>query len=463
MKKTRYYGRVLALFIAIAVISIIFVVALDNDESADIRDNGYDYIAEAPYFIDEDNGGYINEYNYDYPQEDYEHNYDEDVQQYSYHYEINESPLSYYEEPPYYSEINDITGFSPYGMMTAEDFDKLITAIDDIWMQYNDCPCPRPCFCHLSDELREILATEPEELSGGLIGIAPLNLYPTVTVTRPHQIQAHINSMSAHGERTILLNFSGNVYTSTNADPVPPIVIQDGKRIILQSVNANNQVWNRDQETSIVVNRQWDRHFRLGDWFYFHEHDHTRVNQISNIGHLTLLNVTLSRSESWVTANPTAISGGVLVAGANILPARRSSLTLDHPNATISNNRSYGAAGSIFPFPGGGIGAGYGANVNILNGHVINNVSQGHGGGIFIDGREDTLPIFRNTVTLENARISGNTAYMGGGGIGMCCNTIIQMHDGATVYNNTALGGEDSFLTSNGGGSTVIWVVAGGE
>jgi len=439
-KKSKYIGfkRMLALCVVGIIFSVVFVIARDNDSRAHIRDYGdhgsggyysYDYIAYKPHNPDESING--NEHDFDaemlYHGEGI-HNYNGYNHDYGYSHYYD----GHINSPPYYvnqgSQDNNGNGNVPNFPPPSSGGYGSITDINSFESQFNGC-CGRPCYCHIEGW---------EELLNGamnFIGIAPLsfNLYPTVTVTHPNQIQAHIDYMGENGQRTILLNFDNNTETTTE---VTQIRIQGNRSVILDSANANNQVWNQ--------HRPGYRHFMLGL-------GNATSNSINNIGHLELRNVTLSRDADWVILNPSVISGGVGVQGSTYSPYRRSQLTLNHTNATISNNRGggFGSTGDGAT-AGGGVGASYGALVTMYNGNIINNRTPGHGGAIFSNGLSATGYPHRVTITIHNGRISGNTANMGGGGVGMCCNTIVRLHDGV-IYNNTALGTSTDFSSAGGG------------
>jgi len=431
--------RVFAVIIMIVIVSGILVMAIDREESF----IGYvgDYIGQNPYYEYEDEYYtqpfyYGDVYDYNPPYHD------------NYHIEsgyIYTAP--YYYEEDYEEENENIFGNVP-DIQTGNGFPLL-----DFEMTYNyDCECIRACSCYVN-----YWGSYDSQISGGYIGIMPLTIYADATVTHPNQIQAYVNSMSAHGQRTIYLNFTNNVIDTTD---VPPINIHQDRYIILESANGVNQVWNRNQMSG--------RHITIGSpspngWV---------GSTLDIIGRLELRNVTLSRCIDWVAQNPTVVSGGVQVQGANIpagiplaenpLPIRHSHLIMNHQNATISNNRAAGTGGSSGAAAGGGIGMTTGARVTIYNGNIINNVSQGHGGGIYSDGLQENLAAHRTLITIHGGRISGNRALMGGGGIGMCCNTEVRFNNGV-IYENTAYGVGTGFSQGGGGGVHLgTWAAAGG-
>ena len=434
-KKTANYKRMMALIISIIFISGVIVFALDDGDSPYIRDN--------------DSGGYASDYITTVPQDYNEYSYAAPP---SYYYE-DEGEYGYAPQLPYYhgQEHSDSQDYSyatgptyDYEFEECDGYDCcdeyghtfMSSRLDFLrhGMQHNDCECPRACFCHV-EGWYETLSE-----ASSFIGIAPTGFVPygTVTVTHPNQIQGYVDAMSENGYRTILLNFPGNTISTNN---VPTILIQGNRRIILDSANSNNQVWYRDQTGG--------RHFMLGRAFVY--------DDLDNVGSLELRNVTLSRSASFRVLYSTSGSGGVGVQGAT-LTGIRSHLILNHPNATISYNRT-NAVGSTAEgvHGGGGIGVAYGAMVTIEDGNIINNFNTGHGGGIFANALNSIHPAFRVVITIENGRISGNTALRGGGGIGMCCNVEVVLKNGA-IYNNTASGVGTHFTQGGGGGVHLgIW------
>jgi len=126
---------------------------------------------------------------------------------------------------------------------------------------------------------------------------------------------------------------------------------------------------------------------------------------------------------------------------------------MTHQNATISNNRNN---------TGGGVRIYVGGNFTMTAGNIINNVSPGMmgiagGGGVWVDGNGANA-----SFTMTGGRISNNTALgtpslgSSGGGIGLCCYSIVYIGGNAQIYGNTAQGGGTH--AGNGGGIHMGWL-----
>jgi len=220
------------------------------------------------------------------------------------------------------------------------------------------------------------------------VPFSPVQDWPVI-IRNPHMLEQQIWSIPANGiTYRLLLDFPANIATSTDYTPVSPIHISSGVSIILDSLTDDNQVWNRNQSSG--------RHFNLQG------------------GSLELRNVTLSRSAQWAEQFSSFNSGGVQLGG---------TLIMNHPNATISNNRAT---------HGGGVAVFSGSSFTMHEGNIINNIAA-QGGGIYVDGAD-----WFAYITIAGGRISNNTGLVEGGGIGMCCYSTIRVEGDAQIYNNTA-------------------------
>jgi len=187
-------------------------------------------------------------------------------------------------------------------------------------------------------------------------------------------------------------------------------VTGNNRHIILDSDSDTNRSW---------FNTGTDRHIN-----------------ISGVGiTLELRNVSLTR-----TPNLLSNGGGVNLVGGRFM--------MNHPQATISNNRSGNGGGLIVPMSGIGVATW----IEIRAGRIYDNVATSRGGGIDMDGWQRQVFLI-----LTGGEIHNNTA-VNGGGVGICCNTQIYIAGTAQVHNNLA--------TSQGGGLNMSWnhlTVLGGQ
>jgi len=330
----------------------------------------------------------------------------------------------------------------------------------------------------------------------GYIGIMPLNppIYLT-TITNLAQLQGLqtlINGIPTTGAtagtpRLVRFNFPGGILaTSAHPTIMPTINITGNRHIILDGNAAGvHQRWNRDGTT----------------------HDTGRHFNISGGASLELLNVNISRP---LGSNPTVMSGGINVTGNN------STLTLNHPNARISNNRTDHAGGGVFVNNGGRLYMHNGSidgNISFVNynlvppahgdaggvmirdggfftitgGRIHNNESRVSGAGAFVlqsmftmtggyiennraTGDGGGLVISNSTATMNNGRIRNNTADIrmlnnapvngwGGGVLVIGTNSNFTMNDGHIYQNRTYHGGGGVWV---GGGNNVTFNMHGG-
>jgi len=368
---TNKLKRVFILIGVIALASVIFVLAQDGNDYAYLYEYDrdyydYDYIGSTPDY-------------YEYDQDAYSHE-DDDV--YDHH-----API-YYHQDDYDSYMYDDTEHYLYHMNTRHFREFTEEA------QTNDCHhAPYPCFCHV--EYLPPYETDFEPF-GGYIGITPFSEVILAQVTSPAELATRISQVAAGTGNiyVIPIAFPGNTATSTVQNEIH---ISGNRHIVLDSVNSENQVWNRDQTSS--------RHI-----------------SVSSGATIEIRNVTLTRSADWRAnlGNANSVSGGIMASGEGHIIFRN--------NATVSHNHG----GTSFSNGGGGVNVQTGSTFTMFSGNIINNTSGFHGGGVMLDSLG--MPV---TMTIWGGTISGNSVTGHGGGIGMCCGVTINMH-GGHIYNNTA-------------------------
>jgi len=252
----------------------------------------------------------------------------------------------------------------------------------------------------------------PVEAADGYIGIEPASTLTPIdvtmtVVTSPQELAQRVSEVPANGQvHLIPIQFPGNLATTgTQAGNLPvidTITIAGNRHIVLDSNNAINQVWNRNQ-----IGGAEPRHLI-----------------VSNGATLELRNVSISRDTAWVAANNTVNSGGIAVlrSGSDV-GAILGNLILQ-PGSVISNNRSASNGGGITSqasFPNTGTFTMYG-------GAVRNNVSGVQGGGIGWYG---------NRFYMHGGEFSGNMALLNdGGGVSIGVTTTLATMTGGSIRNN---------------------------
>ena len=147
--------------------------------------------------------------------------------------------------------------------------------------------------------------------------------------------------------------------------------------------------------------------------------------------------------------------GGGISLGTNSASNGKDNLVMT--GGMIDDNRSGTGGGGIFVQAGF---IGKNATATISGGYITNNIMTGTGqgnfafggGGIYVNGFNNTVPSFQNgELKLTNALIINNTEEMEGGGYASCPNsqTKIYLKNGVALYANIAESAKEIYILAS--------------
>ena len=166
-------------------------------------------------------------------------------------------------------------------------------------------------------------------------------------------------------------------------------------------------------------------------------------------------NTTTISGDAIVRHNRSDEMGGGISLGTNSASNGKDNLVMT--GGMIDDNRSGTGGGGIFVQAGF---TGCNATATISGGYIINNIMTGTGqgnfafggGGIYVNGFNNTVPSFQNgELKLTNALIINNTAEMEGGGYASCPNsqTKIYLKNGVALYANIAESAKEIYILAS--------------
>ena len=166
-------------------------------------------------------------------------------------------------------------------------------------------------------------------------------------------------------------------------------------------------------------------------------------------------NTTTISGDAIVRHNRSDEMGGGISLGTNSASNGKDNLVMT--GGMIDDNRSGTGGGGIFVQAGF---TGCNATATISGGYITNNIMTGTGqgnfafggGGIYVNGFNNTVPSFQNgELKLTNALIINNTAEMEGGGYASCPNsqTKIYLKNGVALYANIAESAKEIYILAS--------------
>lgn len=166
-------------------------------------------------------------------------------------------------------------------------------------------------------------------------------------------------------------------------------------------------------------------------------------------------NTTTISGDAIIRHNRSDEMGGGISLGTNSASNGKDNLVMT--GGMIDDNRSGTGGGGIFVQAGF---TGCNATATISGGYITNNIMTGTGqgnfafggGGIYVNGFNNTVPSFQNgELKLTNALIINNTAEMEGGGYASCPNsqTKIYLKNGVALYANIAESAKEIYILAS--------------
>jgi len=166
-------------------------------------------------------------------------------------------------------------------------------------------------------------------------------------------------------------------------------------------------------------------------------------------------NTTTISGAAMIRHNRSDEMGGGISLGTNSASNGKDNLVMT--GGMIDDNRSGTGGGGIFVQAGF---IGKNATATISGGYITNNIMTGTGqgnfafggGGIYVNGFNNTVPSFQNgELKLTNALIINNTAEMEGGGYASCPNsqTKIYLKNGVALYANIAESAKEIYILAS--------------